>query len=676
MAEEYSIEELRAIAGPPEGGSTEDLSIDELKSIAGPPETPRTLKGTAENFFSQVLGGFTDLTGAVESIFNVVSPSAITQKLVGEKLGVPKSTETAKDQLTGVFDFLAGPNSTTTGADTLEGRIGRFAPSAVISPGGVIAKTAQAVLPGSAGWAVKELGAGPTGQAAAEIAASFLPAGIQAASSKLISTGDNIIPLSAQEQALADLNITRGQISKANKYKNIGPLDEPSLVQASKGASTRGVFDKLPTGEIATPEVMLARNEQALNELNLAANNVLDVADAALPGLANPPAFDAAKQFIKSKGADDTLEAVFNKRMAYITKEYDGSLASLNRAKQGLQGAGYTGADTNNARTLDRIMSGELREAIETQANAVKPGLGDAIADLNAQQAEHITLKPVLEAAKNKIVSEDLRGGPQAKWTDIFRPNNAAKATLLGKAGLNALAGNIPGAVKDVAAYGVIKALETDPGRHVVGNVLKGAGKVAAPFGAGVSSSAPAIVEALQPKQPTYLAMGDNPRSEARIEETKQRDAAKIPESVIIAEIESDPVDAAIFQVESSSGKNLRNPESTAKGAFQLIDSTAKSLGVNKVMDLAENFQGYKKLKADHIEKFGDDPDLIYAAHVLGATRLKRLQKNQLTDEDKPIVNKFIKVELPRFQAALKAKLAKQAEGAQLAQLLSEAGIG
>lgn len=161
--------------------------------------------------------------------------------------------------------------------------------------------------------------------------------------------------------------------------------------------------------------------------------------------------------------------------------------------------------------------------------------------------------------------------------------------------------------------------------------------------------------------------------SKAAIQE-KSKDSVK--EISTKREIESDPIDAAIFEVESSSGKNLKNPKSSAKGGFQLIDATSKSLGVDDPMDLAQNYAGYKKLKAEHIERFGNDPEVLYAAHFLGATTLDKFLKGKpLTKEQSDHVQEFKKVALPRFRRAYRTKKAKESEALKMAKLLMEAGI-
>ena len=132
--------------------------------------------------------------------------------------------------------------------------------------------------------------------------------------------------------------------------------------------------------------------------------------------------------------------------------------------------------------------------------------------------------------------------------------------------------------------------------------------------------------------------------------------------SDIEAKILSNPTDAAIYEMESASGKKLKNPTSSAKGAFQLIDSTAKKLGVKNVMDLEDNYNGYLKLKQENIDRFGtDDPELVYSAHYLGAPLLEKvLQKKPLSPNEQKIVDGWERLVMPRFRRVYSQMLEKQ----------------
>lgn len=115
--------------------------------------------------------------------------------------------------------------------------------------------------------------------------------------------------------------------------------------------------------------------------------------------------------------------------------------------------------------------------------------------------------------------------------------------------------------------------------------------------------------------------------------------------------IDSDPFDAAVYEIESSRNPKAKNPTSSAAGGFQLIKSMQKSLGVNDPYDLEQNYKGFQKLKAEHAAKFGNDPERLYMAHYLGAPVLsKYLKGGNLTDEEEAQIEHLQTKVLPRFR--------------------------
>lgn len=118
----------------------------------------------------------------------------------------------------------------------------------------------------------------------------------------------------------------------------------------------------------------------------------------------------------------------------------------------------------------------------------------------------------------------------------------------------------------------------------------------------------------------------------------------------IEAKIDADPIDAATYQAESGRDPLAKNPVSSASGAFQLIKPTAKALGVKDVFDIEDNYNGYKKLRAENEARFGSDPELLYSAHFLGATLLdKVLKQKPLTEDERAQVKELKEKALPRW---------------------------
>lgn len=124
------------------------------------------------------------------------------------------------------------------------------------------------------------------------------------------------------------------------------------------------------------------------------------------------------------------------------------------------------------------------------------------------------------------------------------------------------------------------------------------------------------------------------------------------------AKIDADPVDATIYEMESSRNPLAKNTKSTAAGAFQLINKTQKAFGVTDPFDIEQNYGAYKKLRQENETRFGSNPILLYSAHYLGATVLDKVLKGKtLTEDEQAQVNELEKKILPKFEALYKSKL-------------------
>lgn len=137
-------------------------------------------------------------------------------------------------------------------------------------------------------------------------------------------------------------------------------------------------------------------------------------------------------------------------------------------------------------------------------------------------------------------------------------------------------------------------------------------------------------------------------------------DLIKAPVAEVEKVIDSDPFDAAVYQMESDRNPKAKNPTSSASGGFQLIKSVASKLGVKDVFDLGDNYQGFKKLKEENVARFGNNPELLYSAHYLGATLLdKVLNGEPLTATQESQVKALKNIYLPRFKRIYQEALKK-----------------
>jgi hypothetical protein len=193
--------------------------------------------------------------------------------------------------------------------------------------------------------------------------------------------------------------------------------------------------------------------------------------------------------------------------------------------------------------------------------------------------------------------------------------------------------------------------------------------RVLSPAASGVGSGASAISDLLSSVIPAATAAGvvaNNQTSglgsllapivSSRIADAEPVTSVSEPQnkqsslSAVKAAIKADPFYSAVAQTESSFEPKAKNPNSSAKGLFQLINATAKAVGVTDPLDPAQNFEGMKQLTAQNKAIFGDNPVALYAAHVLGAPLLaKALKGGTLSAKEQEQVLEFKSKALPHF---------------------------
>lgn len=121
-------------------------------------------------------------------------------------------------------------------------------------------------------------------------------------------------------------------------------------------------------------------------------------------------------------------------------------------------------------------------------------------------------------------------------------------------------------------------------------------------------------------------------------------------------EIKSDKYLHAAALAESNMNPKAKNPNSTAEGLFQFIDKTARALGLKDKLDARESLIAMKKLTAENKAVVGNDPEWLYAAHVLGAPLAKKLKQGKLSgldEKDRKLVRYFQTEALPNFRRRL-----------------------
>lgn len=79
----------------------------------------------------------------------------------------------------------------------------------------------------------------------------------------------------------------------------------------------------------------------------------------------------------------------------------------------------------------------------------------------------------------------------------------------------------------------------------------------------------------------------------------------------------------AIYQLETSSGRNVRPSSAGAQGQMQLMPATARELGVTDINDPYQNLRGGVKYYAQQLRRFRD-PAVAAAAYNAGPGRVQR----------------------------------------------------
>ena len=127
----------------------------------------------------------------------------------------------------------------------------------------------------------------------------------------------------------------------------------------------------------------------------------------------------------------------------------------------------------------------------------------------------------------------------------------------------------------------------------------------------------------------------------------------------------------AIFQIESSGGKNIGPSRAGARGPMQLMPATAKELGVN-IDDPFQNIEGGVKYYAKMLKQFGD-PILAVAAYNAGPRNVREAGGVPKFKETQNYVRKFTSlVGAPNLMDAVAPKVARSAPGKPLSMKLDE----
>lgn len=498
-------------------------------------------------------------------------------------------------------------------------------------------------------------------------------------------------PISKEMEMVQSLGApTIGQIKKANSVKatidGLSPLE-----RAVQGTIDRGVF----TGD-ASPEAIALRNSNALSGLAEQVHGeggLLSAADEALTNKTAPipkeslgwwkslddyvnqrnamnaegsaPSPLSFPRAEKVAAADLTGEFPF--QAAELQKQltdqkniigslWDGTLSGLSKIKSKLGKDAFSGTGAARSKVLDQAIFQDLKNTIEQRANEAVPGLGDQIGKLNDMQSEHYALNPWIEKAQLKAEQQGYK--PSPNFSAIERLKNTTGG-VMGPIIAGAMLKGTTGALEGAAVGLGAKFLASPAGKSTVRGVGRGTSAVAGSLADVVNAVAPAVPGAT-------IAANNNPVTQSTLDDLMSSTLSKgkkVDAIQAIQEIKADPYlhAAALTESEMDPNRIPIDPKtgqaaSTAKGIFQFLDGTAKLVGLKDAKDIPQSLEAMKKLTDSNAQILKTrDPEVLYAAHVLGATLLRKVQNHQnLSTDDQALVDNFFAKSLPRFQEKYK----------------------
>jgi hypothetical protein len=375
---------------------------------------------------------------------------------------------------------------------------------------------------------------------------------------------------------------------------------------------------------------------------------IAEVSDATGPGqLPDLELIDHA-----ASGLNETGKKTFYSKIGQLWDDFysakPGTLQNLQKEKQGVKFS--QDIELNDATQVwRRALRSKLEKATDSYGAESGNWAAGKLKELNK-----------LSGARQGLESGLLKDLPGAQANDAF---SAARQSLFttgssGAVGAEILGGKLAG----LLALGSYFNPVGRPLGKVLGDVGSTAGKIM--FDPKTRTGLNLIFDNLKNQYKNESENKKKTNSMSPMSPQKPQNPLS-PEKIakVEARIDSNPFDSAVYAIESGRNPMAKNPTSTAAGAFQLLKGTAKALGVKDVYDIEQNYSGFKRLKAENIARFGNDPEKLYMAHYLGAgTLAKYLKGQELTKEQQDQVTFLEEKVLPKFRKEYeKASLAIKA---------------
>lgn len=651
----------------------EDIAVgadDEWEDVAvGPPSL--TSSEGAPAWGKAASGYLSGIASMADFGQMLVNPSRMFMPEEQRGPGFGDTIRSGLDAITGVKD------STRIGEGGGVHTAASYLPGFAVGPSSRAANLAQTLFSAGAAGVGRELG-GDTGE--------IIGAGVS-----LLAPTVGSKALTKAGQALQRKSVGLNYTDYLRNSDTVGRIDLPegNLESFTKAAAD----DLISSGKLGNsrdPIKLKSVVDKAQKFLGKEIGKVVEAADEAIEAV--PPRFERALRMLDSGQipADEIprYERRLSEMIKNIATEGKNKLSYLQQQKIAVGGKWNPNDGVSNA--FNRALYNDLQETIEKAVPNIKP--------LNQELAKYKALDSVLK-----------RGVARAENADAISSITKAHATT-GGFGVPILAGGMaaggPGAAAGALAATAMSAARTPQGQNAIGRFLLGAAESSpgyarelltavnatedparALFGSvgqqintedigsppAVDTPSPTLSrtdrQAPQSAQASKSLEGKSSPSKSRPNPAQIQGKSKkgIAEELfgkspkvkeIEAVIDSDPFDAAVYEVESGRNPTAKNKKSSAKGAFQLIDQTAKSLGVKDPLDLAQNYAGFKKLTEEHKKQFGENPKVLYAAHYLGAPLLKKvLADEKLSAKEDKLVSELLEKVMPRFERIYQAKL-------------------
>lgn len=682
-----------AYTGAPQANSFGlDSIFDHVDSQLGVKANPRSqinsiIQSSANPFekgASGFLAGAADIGDLADTIENYSPTNLITSLFTN----VPK--QTAGNDLRSFFDSATGvKDSTKIGDDSYAHMFGKFLPGALLGGEETIlngtkslgeqalpflGETAKKIgfngLMTGGGYGGREIdkklgGSGVTGEIIGSTAAALSPGYL---AKKLSSTATSIY------DTMLGFDASKGKIKG---FKDAaGNIVPEAVAGGSQFSKADPLIDTLRTEFI--PKISLSDTvSDVSNKLSIfkqTANKdldgIVDAASVAEKELFNTfaphenaayldvtkPDFSVAQKYIDGV-ADSTVQESLQKILDKTTTDLGKKGYSVDAFKDFKSSFGFSNKKSFNA-------TSNLEDTAKTDLNNMIYG---ALADSTQSKIDLIGQATGNDFFSSAFSSANKEFSAAATFEDkAFKASRqtsggAIKEALLSPFTKKPVLATLAAAGAPVQTAKALDGLSAVTRLFSPGNIAKGGGLgalVASLYNSEESKADPLNSLASRIYDQNTLTKTDLPVTSARpnLESNFAGDieVKPLPKNAtkqnVVARIDSNPLDKTIFEMESNRNKAVTNSQSSAKGAFQLIDSTANKLGVKDVFDLADNYKGFQALKNENQARFGDDPIDLYGAHFLGATIYGKYLKGQsLTDKQQELVDQWESIVRPRF---------------------------